>query len=238
LHSSAPDLNISRVQGIIDGYSGAKYFEKFIFSTEYYIIFIIIVLAGLGVHIGSTMYRNLATGFGNQLVIRQNYKKYLDNVLIAQSLYISVFNLAYLVLVGSLSCIIGGYSSNGLSYNLQHIALHFLILIVYLILVFLITSLFTVYFHNRHLLQLTPFVLYFVPLFIASTIGNLSNFTSKITENFIADNYLMAVYFTDIPQEGIFNTALAYVSLPVLLFIIFQHLYAKNITCFGHDYIK
>ncbi|HLW10349.1 MAG TPA: hypothetical protein VKX35_08115 [Fermentimonas sp.] len=236
LHSPAPDLNISLVRDIVNGYSGAKYFEKFIFSGDYYIIFIIVILAGLGVHIGSTMYRNLATGFGNQLIIRLSFKKYLDNLLIAQSLYISVFILAYLIFVGSLSCIINGYSSSRLLFNLQHIAIHVLILVVYVILVLLITSLLTVYFHNKHLLQLTPLIVYFVPLLLASALGN--EFIFKIMENFVADNYLLAVYFTDIPQEGIFNTLLSYGSLPLLLVIIFQYLYTKNITSFGRDYIK
>lgn len=247
LASSAPDLNLELTTKIVNGYNGLAYFDSFIFSSDFYIIFIIISLAGIAIHIGATTFANLHTGYGALLVSRLGYKKYINHIMIAQVMYIATFVLSYLLFVLIVSCLVGGADFDVFNSRLNDIQgvkyvfvlfLHIFLSLIYLTLVFIITSLVTPYFNNKYLIQITPLITYFIPLFIGSTVGNISNFFAVLTSNFVTDNFLLGMYYNSTSFMSLLEVVLSIVSLPLILLTIILFLYDLNLKKYSLDYLK
>jgi hypothetical protein len=239
LMNPADDLNVAMVEKLVNGYSGVTLVFDFFVSNSH-TIFVLVLLCGLGVITGSVAWKNLNNGFGNLVVTRIKYKRYITDLLIAQACYIVTLITAFFVLFCVIAIVLYppnlayGVTSNYMAGNTDFARyipsgiVQYFLLLIFIIPVMLITSLITIYVKNRFLIQAIPLLIYIVPLLIASTIGNFSDFLAYITGKFVADNYLRLPYEffnTDTPIQDIVVQAIA---LPVLLFILVATLYTKD----------
>ncbi|WP_284139599.1 MULTISPECIES: hypothetical protein [unclassified Virgibacillus] len=248
LHSPAPDLNIEKVNEIVNGYNGMSYIDTFIFSNDFYLIFVIILLFGFGIHIGPVTFKHLESGYGSLIVTKLGYQKYMMNVIFAQSMYIVTFVISYFFLLFVITYIFGGgdfsiktnlhlIDVQGGRYFLALIS-HIVLLIIYLIFVSIVTSLSTPYLKNQYILQIIPLCIYFLPLLIASTIGNITEFLGKSTGFLVSDDYLLSLYFYYNSSIPILEKVLSIVALPSILLLMILFLTHVNIKLYKRDYIK
>lgn len=246
------DLDIEFTTLLVEeGYNGMAYLSNFLFSSDFYIIFVIILLMGFGVHIGSVTYRNLVSGFGSIIIPKIGYKKYILSLLSAQILYVSTFISSYFITLFLFSFLIwGGYSkeviasilpfTNGLEHFMLMIY-HIFLLVVYICLIILITSLLTSIIKNSYLLQITPFLLYLIPLIFSGLFGNLLyNLDSsmyQLTWYFFSDNYLLSIYNFLATDASIQSKVLTITALPIMLVFIFLVAYTFNVKKYEKGYL-
>lgn len=244
------DMNIEVAKQIYNGFTGISYLDRFLFSPDFYIVFVIILFVGFGIHIGATTYKNLQTGFGTLIVSKIGYKKYINTILIAQVLYISTFVFTYFIVLFLFTSIFGGGYSEYLTSNLGEVngMRHFLtmmghvvLLLIYTLLTVLITSLVTHLIRNKYLIQIIPVTLYFLPLLIASTIGNILLYSGsnlfKYTWYFVSDTYLLSFYFNKSSSAPLIDLFWTIAVLPIILILIFWSLYRSNALKFEKDYL-
>lgn len=248
LVSPASDLNTEKVNEIINGYNGITYFDSFVFSNDFYIIFVIILLFGFGIHLGAILFKHLESGYGSLIVTKLGYTKYMMNVILAQVIYVITFVLSYFFLLFVITYIFGGGDfSRKTNLNLIEIQggeyflaliTHVVLLITYLIFVSIVTSLSKRYLKNQYIIQIVPLCIYFLPLLIASTIGNITKFLGESTGYLVSDNYLLSLYFYYNSSTTILEKVLSIVSLPSILLLVVLFLTYENIKLYKRDYIK
>lgn len=247
-NTNSPDLNLERINELIAGYNGLTYFDNFLFSNDFFIVFTIIVLIGFGVHIGATAYNHLESGYGALLVSKLGYKKYLSNILTAQTMYIVTFLLSFFTLMFAFSIVIGGVNISpstttrllnayGIKYMVSIVA-HIAINIIYITSILMITSMITPYAKNKYLVQIMPLVCYYIPFLIGSTVGNISHFFASLTGYFVADNLLLSILYYYVSSMSLAEFILSVILLPFAMFLIIQIAYDTNIKKYTKDYIK
>lgn len=248
LDSPASDLNTEKVNEIINGYNGIAYFDSFVFSNDFYIIFVIILLFGFGIHLGAISFKHLESGYGSLIVTKLGFTKYMMNIILAQVMYIITFVLSYFFLLFVLTYSLGGgdfsiktnvnlIEIQGGEYFLALLS-HVVLLIIYLTFVSIVTSLSKRYLKNQYIIQIVPLCIYFLPLLIASTIGNITQFLGKSTGYLVSDNYLLSLYFYYNSSTNILEKVLSIVSLPSILLLLILFLTYENIKLYKRDYIK
>ncbi|UTR16482.1 hypothetical protein MM221_08045 [Salipaludibacillus sp. LMS25] len=244
------DLNIEGAKLTLEGYNGMAFLDRFLFSPDFYIVFVVILLIGFGIHLCAVTYYYINAGMGAIMVSKMGYTKYVLSLLTAQCLYIITFILGYFSLLALLSVILwGGYSDflitglgevNG-EYHLLMMLGHIILLIIYICLVVSATSLLTHVVKNKYLLQIMPFIFYFVTLIVSSFSGSvlykLGYSVYQATWYFVSDHYLLGIYFYQASDAGFQSFVFSVVTLPSLLIIILLILSITNIKKYEKSYL-
>lgn len=233
LHSTAKDLNLEKVQSIVDGYSGFTYIYNFVFSPDFYIIFFLITLMGFSCMFGGRIFSDLKSGFGNMIIVRKNYSKYLSSLLISQTIYISFFIIIFFVLLTVITNIIFPFKFNtNLTSNIPNLdpsiyncfKFYFFQIILtnfIIVLIMNITSLSNFLFKNKYIIHCVPLIVYFIPYILASTIGNLSTSLGSFLSTIVCDHHLLSIYYYKISNANLFQSLISFILLPsILLFIV------------------
>lgn len=242
------DLNISKTQQLVDGYSGVSYLFNFLFSSDCFIIFFLIALLSFSCMFGAQLFTHRNNGFGNMIISRSNYRKYLRNMIVSQSLYVITFITGYFTLLLIITeCIAPFKINNYITCNIpmslnsvREICIYFCLQVLLLLLLLLgmliCTSLSNVVLSNRYIIHCVPLCLYFFPLLVSLSIGNISGVTGRITSLFVVDNNILSLYFHKVTDASIQNTIISYSCLPVFLFVIDVILYIINLKKYRETY--
>lgn len=246
LNSNSDDLNYQTLNLIIENYSGMQFFTNFLYSDDFYQIFIIVLFAGLGIFLGYIHYDYKEKGLGTLIITRSNFSKYIRTICIAQTFYITTLIFIVMSILFVLAFIAGGlkFTYGGIGeYNLSFvqgslIALsHIIMLMFYTILVSLITLLTPVFIHNKYLIQVFPVITFIIaPIIMGSTIANLTPILGRIIYSFIPFitlNIIPTLLTTDIPVQSILVSIVPF----LLLLFSFYLLYRLNIRKYSEDYL-
>jgi hypothetical protein len=246
LLAPAEDLNVPFATEIVNGFNGISLIFDFFVPGAYYSVFVLVLLGGFGVIIGGVTWKNLHSGFGNLIVVRTTYRKYIANLLIAQTGYIATITAAFFLLFTVIAVTLyppdlsyeihSNYLMGNNIYECILIGIIvYLLLLVFIVPAMLITSLITIAVKNRFLIQAVPILMYIVPFLIGSTIGNISRTFADITIVFIPDHFLGIPYsflHTE-PAPDIITI----VTLPATLIIIAAILYTRNLKIYKSAYL-
>ena len=115
LNSGADDVDLAKVSNIVAGYNGLYYFESFLYSDDFFIIFCIVLLLGFGISIGSQVFNSLQSNYGNMIISRLSYRKYLKQMLLAQTLYMFTYIISFFLLIIICSLLFMGADFNNSS---------------------------------------------------------------------------------------------------------------------------
>lgn len=247
LYSGANDVNLAKVAEIVGGYNGLYYFESFIFSNDYFIIFSIVLLLGFGISIGSQVFTSMQTNYGNMIITRLSYSKYLKKVLLAQTLYMITYIISFFLLVIICSLLFLGADFNISSPSifkgvgiLQFISISFwsiIQMLFYIIVTILITTVSPLFLRNKYIVQLFPFIIVMVSYLAANILGNISPTLSILTSFIVLDNIVLSIknmYISDQPLLTSILHGSAYLVSCIAILII---LIGKNINKFKDYFI-
>lgn len=250
LNSTSPDINIDALNNLIEHYNGFKLIFNFWFVSDLYFIFVAVTLLFLGVFLSYQIQKHKEEAYGNLLVSRIGYKKYLDDTLVSQSLYIfSIVTITNLISL-TIAFIFGGMGCDtdlssfdiNIIQALIIIFVQNLFLSIVMVLINSCTLLASCFIKNKYILQAFPLFMFLIlPQLIVSTLGNVSSFIGNITLPFVLWNELMAIdnIINDYKLNGMFsNTEIIYYLIPILTyFILFIVLYCINLKKNERDYI-
>lgn len=82
------DVNPERLAKNIENQNGIKFDLYFLLQSDFFKIYIIIILLFCGIFLASSVHSFLDSGQINCVVSRTSYKKFINSILISQSLYI------------------------------------------------------------------------------------------------------------------------------------------------------
>lgn len=250
LNSPTESININALKEFIEDFNVFEFMYDFWFVSEFYLISIIAFLLFVGIFLSHQIQKQKETAYGNLLVSRIGYKKYLDSMLISQSLYIfsvvvisSFISIIIALILGGFgnSSQLGGFDLN-LIQSLIIVLAQIMITAVIMVLINGCSLLFSTFIKNKYILQAFPLFMFFIiPQLIVSTLGNISDFIGKITLPFILQSELMAI--DNILNEYI-NTDkfeisnIAFYLIPIIsYFALFTVLYCINIKKNEREYI-
>ena len=245
IQSPQEDMNLAATIEAYNSYTAMTYFDKFLSSTDYYIIFAILLLISFGIHLGSQSHKVLQTGYGNFIVSRVAYKNYLGAVLKAQFLYILTFIASYFSLLAFLTYIIGkGYSiaREDLWNHMNPIQMfgHIFLLVIFIYLLVTLTTLLSFLLKNKHIMQAFPIIIYTLTMFIGAAIEMFLNSMKSglgiVGAVLRSDFYLLSLY---IPiEEGSIKYILSFaLSLPIFLIVLLMILYQWHLKTNSKEYI-
>lgn len=245
LNLGASDVNIEKLSRIIDGYNGIYYFEQFMLSSDFFIIFNIIMLLGFGILLGSRVFESIQSNYGNLIITRSSFEEYLKKVLIAQWIYITTFIMFFFVITLIITLILLGGESipstsifsnlNIFKYFIDIFIIIIHISILHTIIIFL-SVLSAVCLSNKYIIQIVPFMILVSGYILGYTLGNMSNEFAFITSFFVFDNIIFNLTEIFISQPNLDNIshALGFMAICV---IIVMYMYKANIKRFGCDYL-
>ncbi len=249
LVNPSADLNIQKVEQIVDGYSGISYLFNFFFSSDYLIIFILLAIISFSCMFGAQLLKHKNNGFGNMIITRCNYSTYLCSMIKVQSVYVGVFLALYFILIilltgilfpfkfGSfITCNFPLYSYSALE-CLKCMVPQCILVILLVLNISVFTSLSDLFVNNKYMIYSVPLVLYFVPFILASTIGNISDSFGKIVSKLVVDNNVLAIYLHRVANTTITNLILDYLCLPLALIIVNMLMYIFNRHRFKERYM-
>lgn len=249
LRLAPSDLNPEMVRELVQGFNGFSFIYRFLFSYDYYIMFVLILLMGFGVFLGPVSLSHVKSGFGNMLQMRMEYGKYIKNIILAQIAYIATFLLVYFSVIFFVTFLIfpgSVINQSSINFNIADnnvfsavilILAQIFLLFIFISLISVITVLSTAFCMNKYVLQCLPLMIYFIPLLISSTIGNMSVEISNIVKYIVSDNYLLSIqkYFNSLQDNT--ERILGIVILPIILLIFSFILYRLNVKKYGKDYL-
>lgn len=240
------DVNLEKVSEVIEQQNGIQFDINFLLQSDYFEIYVIILLLFCGIFLSSKIREMVENGQINHIISRTSYKKYAKNILIAQSLYITIIISISMIVNLIIGYIIGGVG-NGLGI-IGSYSFNFAIFILICIIQIIITSLFvvlvnsislmsSVFIKKKLLIQCLPFFVFLLlPLLISSTIGNIFYSIGTITSYFVPFQNLKGIYW--ILQYDFDILYILAELLPYITYIIlFRILYKKNIKKFSEDCI-
>lgn len=233
------DLNVDAVDNLLTGYSGLTYFANLIFSSDFYVIIVVLMLMGFTAIVSEDMHQSIRTGYGNMIVVRCNYKMYAREIIYAQSTYICVVIWLFFTIQLVLLCVIwpvnwGGYITANVSAHLTpfqmlgYCGMHLGILTVYMCLIFIITHACTRFFKNKFALQALPLIIHFVPMLLAATLGNLTPLFAKIFSVVNTEAYLFTVKWVLTTDRPIGDISLTTLGITGAFAIIASVLYRRS----------
>lgn len=243
-------INIEALKTLIEHYNGFEFVFDFWFTSDFYFIFIITLMLFIGVFLSFQIQKHKEDFYGNLYVSRIGFKKYLDSIIISQSLYIfsiiTIINIIQLFV----AFIFGGfgYSTEICIYNINYIQAFIIILIqnfivsIVTILINACSLLSAAFIKNKYILQALPlFAFIILPQLIASTLGNISTVVGNVALPFVVWNEFKAIdnilnnYAVD---ENLLFSSIVYHLIPIVTyFFIFIILYFINIKKNERDYL-
>lgn len=240
------DVNLDKVSEVIEENNGIQFNVNFMLLSDFFEIYVIILLLFCGIFISSKIREMLESGQINNIIARTSYKKYVKSILIAQSLYITTIISISMLINLIIGYVVGG-KGNGLGI-IGTYSFDFPIFVLICIVQIIITSLFitlvngvsllsSVYIKKKLLIQCLPFFVFLLlPLLISSTIGNIFYSIGTITSYFVPFQNLKGIYW--ILQYDFDILYILAELLPYITYIIlFRILYKKNIKKFSEDCI-
>ena len=250
LNNPAEDINIESLKTFIQHYNGFKFLFDFWYVSDFYFIFIIALLLFVGIFLSYQIQKHKDESYGNLLVTRISYKKYLNNTLISQSLYIfSIITIANFISL-IIAFFIGGFGGNTElgSFKINIIQALIIIFIQNIFMSFIVilingcSLLISCLIRNKYILQVLPLLIFFIfPQLIISTLGNFSDIIGNIALPFVLMNELIAIsnIINDyVINDRIFYSEIIYYLIPILTyFILFIVLYCINLKKNERDYI-
>lgn len=241
--SGAEDINYKALEEVINNYTGMQFLLDFLFESEFYQVFIILLIAGVGIFLSVIPFEQKESGYGNMILIRTNYKRYFTTLLISQALYITTLITAVMFILLIVGFIVGGINfspvGEGLSFfsKLSLALLHIILLIFYTVLLSSISLLSMIYFKNKYIIQISPLVAFMIiPVLLGSTLANISTTLGTIIYYFIPFTTLQIVrdiVTTDIGMQSILMSFTPF----VILTIVFIYLYKINLDKFSSSYL-
>jgi hypothetical protein len=180
------DVEIRVVENMVSGFSGLTYLVDY--YCNFAAIMIVVLLACFSLAVGGVTYRNVRFGYGNMIVVRGGYVKYIRDLLLAQFLYITTLFWGFVILLsaGTLMVFPATFSGNfsaasSLGIFEERVSMAFSGWLVQLsifwltiVLFILFTALFTYACKNKYIVLCVPLLLLFLPFFL---FGILSGFS-------------------------------------------------------------
>ncbi|MCL1881302.1 MAG: hypothetical protein FWF76_03905 [Oscillospiraceae bacterium] len=241
-------------------FTGVFYFERLFFlNVDYYVVFWVITMIGMGIHIGARAFSNLQSSYGTLLVTRISYVNYLNKTLLAQIIYMLTFMiLMFLIMFVGLVIFGGGglqvpeaSRTGGIlldnatpmprtTYFLTLIGIVFYSIACMIPLV-IISTLSYVLFKNKYIIKFIPFAVMVGCYILAFVFGNLNSEMGLIMRMFIFESSITSLTGMISPYvgfEGSNYLSLFYVIVyPVGLWAISFILYLTNVRKFGRNYL-
>ncbi|MFP3156472.1 hypothetical protein LQZ18_19045 [Lachnospiraceae bacterium ZAX-1] len=255
------DVDIEYLTMMVKSFTGLFSFERlFFFNTDFFLIFWMILMIGMGLHIGGQTFSALQSGYGNIIMVRMKYKDYIRKTLLAQFIYLFTFfsALFIVIFIGFLLWGGGGFQVPYISslreagqeygpvldigiaqylFTLMGLALYSIICMIPLI---LISSLSPVFLKNKYIIQFFPILVLEGGYMFGFLFGNINRALSYIVRQFIFEHALTnlthfispnMVYLESSAMEPIVF-ALLY---PLMLVVVSLVLYRKNVSSLGKD---
>lgn len=246
--NSSVDLNIDAAKTLLTGYNGLSYFGNLLFSSDFFMIVVIIMIMGFSVILSSEMHHSIRTGYGNLIVVRSTYKRYVKEMIAAQIAYVCTFVWLFFISLLGISCVIWPANWNEIvttnvsthASSLQMLTycfMHIVILNVYLCALYVITNACTAYIKNRFALQVVPLAVHFIPILLASTLGNVNDFFAKLFMTINTDVYLFTIKWILTADSSIGVISMNCLGITGALGIAAFFLYRKNCARFEGEFI-
>lgn len=183
MYDGSQDLDIAKLEYLIDNYTGWKFMLKMFSSPDYAALESVLVLAWIGIFVSPSFDENRLNANGNMILSRISYRRYLFSSITAQSVYIFLVVAAGTMTQTVLACIIGGFdipvysigdaSYEGLSVVLL-VIMQMILFSFYLVLANICTVLLSMWIDNKFVVYMIPvMIFYIIPFMLASTVGNI-----------------------------------------------------------------
>lgn len=235
-------------QHVIDGMNGLAFFLNYIFSSDYLMLTVLILSLGLCVVAGTANRNHLNNGYGNLLVVRTGFKRYLFDLVISQIVYTFTYVCAFFAIIFCISLAWSfpeSFSNISSNINIRDFSIVPIVLIMcaqiiliaaYITLTNTIAALSCVFVFNKYLIQTIPLIIFFVPFLVAVFLGTVPAFQNLLS--WVApSNYLLSIYYIFCTEQTMAEEIMSLGLLPVLLVVLFSFLLYRNLCKFGDDYL-
>lgn len=202
--SGAKDINMEVMKRLIDSYNAFGYFFSFYDMSDEFSVLTILLFAWLGIFVTSKLYKQKENGYGNWLVTRCGYEKYVKNTIIVQMLYIAtIIGFIFLVqlviafAVGGIETVTykNGETICGLGGCLLIVLGLYFCVVFYCVCINIISISLTRFVHNYYLIQAIPVVLFAIaPLLLGSTVANVFGWPQMIVDIIVPFNYFTCIF--------------------------------------------
>lgn len=236
-----PDSDVYSAEGfltIAKGYNGFTYLSKFLFSTDFMIFFLLIILIGFAAVSGTKLYGHRRDGYGNLLVSRMGFRIYLKNLIISQNLYIITVMTVQFIILAAVTFIIfpitkneyfvtalNLYGTTDVFYQFMVCVKQYLVILVYILMLMNITMLSGCLISKRYILQSLPVMIYLIPMLIGSTIESISFPVARRLLIISPNRYLLSYYSLHIEEQSNLEAFLHFAVLPAIFLIVIVLLY-------------
>lgn len=256
LGSAEPDITDEAVYEMLNSFRGIGYLGNLFLGGEGTFQLVLALVIGFSVMFGGKTFDALYKGYGNQIITREHYRKYILIQLVSQALYMCVFVILFSLIITSVVSTIMPWDKNYPSvtimsftffspwefYRLQAIqVIAILMCVIPLVSLVTVTPLFVRY---KYLNMAVPTLIVSVAFVAANTISNYSSVAAVITKYYDISEYLLTLYsyhqevLNGVADEALLHAVLRFVvpigTLSVLLFAVT----VLNIKKFGRDYLK
>lgn len=199
------DLDLASVQLSYDGINGLTYLLNFFFSSDYYIIFTLILSIGFGAILGSEELRRRKNGFGNLIFTRINIKRGTLQIMTAQALYIvtvilllfgGIFAVTAMVFPIKTDCFITSnlnLHTNSVLLCCSLLFAQMLILVLYEVLALLCTYVCSAVVENQYLISIVPVLIYLIPFVLCSLIGAVNHNFAVFLTYVVSEQFLLFI---------------------------------------------
>ena len=247
-----PGSDISDAEGFLtlaNGYNCFTYLSEFLFSSDFMVFFLWIMLIGFAAVSGTVLYSHCRNGYGNLLVSRIGFKKYQKNVLIAQNLYIlTIMGIQFVLLVGVTFVLLPPaeneyfvtaltlYDTTNSVSQLFVLIKQYMVMVIYVLLVMDVTLFSGCVLSNRYIIQFLPIMIYLVPGLIISV---METFYYPLAEKLLLispNEYLFSYYGLFIEEQDIWGSILDFGVMPAIFLTAIIVLY-KCSSRLQRDYI-
>ena len=245
LSSPAEDLNVSLLETWIESYNGFEFFFEYYDLSDEFILFVLVLLAWIGIFVVGTFGQFRETGYGNLLVARSGYKPFFKNFVVSRSLYIAsllaiitVVQLAVAFILGGVGSLIyesGLYTYDFLSCMLI-IFLQYLLISFYSIAIFIISVSLSAFIRNNYVLRIFPVMAFGIMMMLVfSTLGNIFTWLEPLLDIF-APFYYMTKLMIIINSHDL-NDCVSVVVSVVIFAVASVVMYRLNIKKMESDYL-
>ncbi len=200
------DMNIEAAIQDYEGINGFTYLFDFIFSGDYFIIFMILLTIVFSAILGGVEHRNRTEGFGNMILARGSAKKITMQIVMAQALYVITFIAAYFLFLVGITLIVFPVNENiefSLGMNISTssvwtclglIVAQMVMLMVYETLLMVITYMCSIMCRNKYIVMAIPSLFYIVTFFGCSLLAYVGKRIGVAASYLVVDKYLGAIY--------------------------------------------
>ena len=264
LGKAASNADIEYLTMMVKSFTGLLSFERLFFlNSSFFLIFWMILMIGMGIHIGGQTFSALQTGYGNIIMVRMKYKDYIRKTLLAQCIYLFTFFccIFIIIFIGFLLWGGGGFQVPYISslreigqeygpvldISIARYVLTLLGLVLYSIICMIplifISTLSPVFLKNKFIIQFLPIFVLIGGYMFGFLFGNINQTLSYIVRQFIFEhaltNLTTLISPNRVPVDFSAMESIIYAILyPLMLIIVSFILYKKNVSKLGKDYLS